>query len=352
MRPALVLALLGLVAAPLAGCFEPAGNGWASKATQIDGLRADGHTGRGIRVAILDTGLDVHHPSLRHLTDGDPFDGELVGYADFVGQSGPPRDKAGHGTFVAGVLAARPPHGVGSVTSSGSSVIGLAPDIDLLVGRVCATGHCSLASILPALLWAIAQDVDVISLSLGYTQAELEGRGFVVERFRQALAEAEAKGILVVAAAGNDGVVLFPASEPTVLAVGATDRDGAAWRASRQWAERSKPDLVAPGESIVGPDAGGGRVTRDGTSAAVPFVVAAAALAMAAAGDPDDAREVAALRQALLDTAKPLPGQRVPHDPTSGHGLLQAEGAAAQYAMRLALPEPPMRGPRGGSQGP
>lgn len=343
MRGLAVVVLLALLAPALAGCLEPAANAWATRATQIDLLRKEGLSGRSIRVAILDSGIDLDHPSLRHLTNGDAFDGELLGYADFVGQSGSPRDLAGHGTYVAGILAAQPPGGVASLTASSSSVQGLAPDVDLLVARVCASAHCDLGAVWQGLEWAVRQGADVISISLGFTPAEVLAEPFVIDRFRQSLGEAEKAGILVVSAAGNTpGGVMFPANEPTVLAVAAMGRDGAAVGYGERWGD-AKPDLVAPGEGIVGPERGGGRVSRGGTSAAVPFVVAAAALAMSGFGDPDSAEEIAALRNALLDSAKPLPGQRRPHDPSAGHGLLQAQLAAVLFDDRFTalrvLPE-------------
>jgi subtilisin family serine protease len=336
MRGAVAWALLLVAATPLSGCFEPASNGWATTATQIDLLRADGNTGAGIRVAILDTGIDLDHPSLRHLTDGSHRNGELAGYSDFLGQSGKPRDRSGHGTFVAGVLAARAPDGLDAMTSSDSAVLGLAPGVDLLVGRACETSHCAPGAMLQAIRWAIAEDADIISLSIGYTANDLEERGLIVERIQQALLEAEAKGILVAAAAGNSGAVRFPASESTVLAVGATDREGGPWVASARGDVKGKPDLAAPGENIVGPGRNGGRVIRDGTSAAVPFVVAAAALMMSSVGDPATADEVALLRQALLDGAQPLPGQARPYDLLSGRGILQGMRAKSYYELRLA----------------
>ncbi len=336
-----MLAWVALAVTPLSGCFEPANNAWAAEATQIDRLRDDGLTGRSIRVAILDTGIDLDHPSLRHLTDRDAINGELIGYADFLGQSGGPRDRAGHGTFVAGVLAAQPPDGLASVTASESGVRGLAPEVDLLVGRVCETDHCDLGAVWQGIAWAIAQDVDIISLSLGYTQSALDGEDYLAGRLRQSLREADVKGILVVAAAGNEpGGVLFPAREASVLAVAAMDRDGQPRGSSARGYGSDKPDLVAPGQGIVGPAKGTGRVSKDGTSAAVPFVVAAAALMMAGVEDPDTVPEVAALRQALRDTAQPLPGQKTPQDPWAGRGLVQAESAATRYALALRELDP------------
>lgn len=318
---------------PLAGCLDPADNTWARHATQLDDLDA-GRQGTGIRVALLDTGIDLRHPSLAHLHDGQANNGELVGYVDFLGSSQGPHDDGGHGTFIAGVLAARAPQGLASVTASKSAVEGLAPGVSLLVGRVCTVGDCSVLALWKAIEWAVAEGADIISLSLGFANPLLAEQPVATAGIQTALAAAEADGILVVAAAGNTdgGPVLFPAREATVLAVGAMDRDGKTRDTTARGFGSAKPDLVAPGQNIIGPDRGDGLVRYHGTSAAVPFVVAAAALIMADAGNPHNATEVQALRDALTETASPLLGQRVPHDPWAGHGLVQAAAARHWYA--------------------
>lgn len=320
------------------GCLDPARNAWALQATGLDALQRQGLDGDGVRVAILDTGIDLRHPSLRHLADGDPFNGELTAYEDFIGEASTPRDADGHGTFLAGVLAGRPPGGLRSITTTpGDAVQGLAPGVDLVVGRVCRLETCNLYAVWLGLQWAIAQRADVISLSLGFTQGELGMRPDLALKFRAALDEAEKQGILIVAAAGNQAPrgVLFPANQDTVLGVGASDRAGAVRPSSARG--DGKPDLVAPGEGIEGPALEGGRIAVSGTSAAVPFVVAVAALLIDAAGNPDDARDVARLRQAIVSTAAPLPGQRMPQDPRAGHGLVQGQAALDEYRL---LPPP------------
>lgn len=342
VRTATAFALtLALAAAAGAGCLQPPANGWGVHATQIDELQQRGATGRAIRVAIIDTGIDLGHPSLAHLRDGRAGDGEMLRYSDLLGSSLGPHDRGGHGTFVAGVLAARPPAGLAAVTGAGAAVRGLVPGVELLVARACDGSSCPLTAVWKGVDWAIENHADIISLSLGYTPAALEGQEAVQERMLRSLRAAEANGILVVAAAGNtDGPVLWPARESAVLAVGAVGHDLQPRPSSARGYGSAKPDLVAPGEGIVGPDSDGGRVAFDGTSAAVPFVVAAAALMMADAGAPTDSGSLALLRQALLETAAPLDGQRVPHDPWAGHGLVQAGDALSHYRALLAAAEP------------
>lgn len=327
--------LLCLLLAPaLSGCTGPAANDWAAQVTQIDALRHQGYRGTGVRVAILDTGIDVDHPSLAYLADGQEANGELAGYVDFLGLSHAARDDSGHGTFLAGVLAGHAPDGVASWTAPNSGVAGLAPGVTLLVGRVCSTNLCSVLSVWKALEWALEQDADIISLSLGFTPSNLDEQPVARDGILRALQTAQQRGVLVVAAAGNTdgGPVLFPAREPTVLAVGAMDRDGQPRASSARGFGSTKPDLVAPGEHVIGPQRGGGRIAYHGTSAAVPFVVATAALLMERY-NPATPEFVTALRQALVETASPLDGQRLPHDPWAGHGLLQGEAAKERYGL-------------------
>lgn len=336
---ALGIALFGLLALPaLAGCVAPPDNAWAVRAVQLDAVPNLGNS-RAIRIAILDSGLDFGHPVLRHLADDDPFNGQAT-YLDFLDAIDHPVDRDGHGTFITGVLAARPATGLASLRpGAADDMQGLLEHPDLLVGRVCGRESCSLHALWRGLQWAVAEDADLIVLSLGFRQEDILGQQTALEGIRQSLDDAEKRGILVVAAAGNDGwdhPVLFPANAPTVLAVGAMDQDGQPRPTSSRGAG-DKPDLVAPGQGIVGPAPGNGLVRMDGTSAAVPFVAAAAVLLMDQAGNPHTPEGVQTLRDALRSTAQPLQGQRVPHDPQAGYGALQAADALRAYAKEPVL---------------
>lgn len=298
------------VSAVLAGLASGDPNEWATKATQLDGLQADGLTGDGVRIAILDTGIDVSHPGLRHLHNGRMFDGELREYRDFVGGPGP-ADQSGHGTFIAGLLAGAPEKGF---LATGPDVAGLTPRADLYIGRICAEGDCSLYTLRDGLAWALRLDVDVISLSVGFTAEQLKGRESLVDSLLSLLAQAERDGVLVVAAAGQGGHLLFPASEPAVLSVGAVGESLAPMRNDLCLA---RPDILAPGDDIRGPGLEGSIVRMKGSSVAVPFVVAAAALILE--GNP--ALKAEGLRDALMSSARPIPGGCA--------GLLQADAAQA-----------------------
>lgn len=188
--------------------------------------KAANSKGAGTRVLVLDTGIDAEHPSLKaNFEKGQDFTGESDG-SDFT-------DTVGHGTHCAGTIA-------GVEDASGFS--GVAPEAKLLMGRVCSEQGCSNVSIAQGINWGIAENVDVISMSLGgmwSTPAE-----------RSAVAAADAAGIAVVAASGNSGTpkVSYPAALSTVIAVGAINSNLEKAEFS-QWG----PELaiVAPGVSVI-----------------------------------------------------------------------------------------------------
>src|ERR1041385_4753785 len=184
MRKRMALVLLLSLPLSLSGCASAAQPGWALRATQFDLLR--GHAdGSDVRVVLLDTGIDPSLPALSHLTDHDLSNGELVAYQDFVGDSGKPSDDDGHGSYVAGVLAGRSPSGLAALLHPTQGVQGLAPSVQRPVRRLCDShGRCSLFGLRTALQWAMANDADVVSLSLGFTPDEVAGSPDYVRQVR------------------------------------------------------------------------------------------------------------------------------------------------------------------------
>ncbi len=206
--------------------FAAAGVPWGVAAVRAPEAWALGDKGLGSRVMVLDTGIDQFHPAI---------EGQMEEMKDFVGDGNTPypaADHLGHGTHVSGII-------LGRELSSGFS--GVAPLSMLLIGRVCSENGCSSIHVTEGINWAIEKKVDVLNLSLGSdVQTSVE---------KEALARAEAAGVIVVAASGNGGKnsVGFPAAFPGVLAVGAIDLNFK--RASfSQWG----PELavVAPGVEI------------------------------------------------------------------------------------------------------
>ncbi len=234
-------------------------------------------TGAGVTVAVIDTGIDYTQPSL-----GGGFGSgyKVVGGYDFVDNDADPMDESGHGTSVAGVIAAY------KYTVNGVTYQGVAPGAKLVALRVGTETGISNSNIDKALQWVISNyktyGISVVNLSLGsgnyvtsYSDASMAGD---FQRLHDL-------GIFVTAASGNsndqqsgpisqDGIA-FPASDPNVFAVGAVS----AGDVISSWTQRGQElDLLAPGVNIVMPKMGGGYTTEDGTSFASPYVAGTAAL--------------------------------------------------------------------------
>ncbi len=181
--------------------------------------------GQTARVMVLDTGLDQNHPALRSRVEkGKNFaGGPATDYSDQVG----------HGTHVAGTVLA---------SGQGGGLVGVAPKARLLAGKVCSAMGCSSAAIAAGINWAVAEKVDVVNMSLGGS--------FISESELQAIRAAEAAGVFIAAASGNDGTgrVSFPAAVATITAVGATDIHNVKAGFS-QWGPEL--DVVAPGVEVI-----------------------------------------------------------------------------------------------------
>ncbi|MER6478727.1 S8 family peptidase [Streptomyces filamentosus] len=232
---------------------------------------AAGYDGTGTKVAVLDTGADAEHPDLKgridvseNFTDSDTAD-----------------DFQGHGTHTISTVG-------GSGAASGGRKKGVAPGARLLNGKVLNDSGSGAASwIIAGMEWAVAQGADVVSMSLG-NPSETD-----CDDPMSAAAEklAQNEGTLFVIAAGNTGPSLnsvsSPGCAPSVLTVGATDRDDStAYFSSRSpmanEAHTLKPEIAAPGVGISAAAAGGRGIyayrSMSGTSMATPHVAGAAAI--------------------------------------------------------------------------
>jgi len=256
-------------------------------------------TGAGVKVAVVDTGIDRDHPDLV---------ANIAGGVNFVRKGNslnPDRwdDDNGHGTHVAGIIAA---------VDNEIGVVGVAPGARLYAVKVLdASGSGWLSDVVAAVEWSVDNRMDVINMSLGASSGSP-----LLEGACQAAAEA---GIVIVAAAGNDGgPVLYPARYSSVIAVGATDSsDSVPW-----WSNRGPElEIVAPGVNVRSTWKGGGYRTLSGTSMAAPHVTGVCALMLALSPPPADPRAQ------LQGTADDLysPGR----DEISGFGLVDADEAAA-----------------------
>ena len=269
-------------------------------------------TGTGVTVAVIDTGVDAAHPDLA---------GQVLPGADFVTDTtGVSSDPNGHGTHVAGTIAA--------LTGNGVGVASVAPGVKILPVRVLdANGSGYMSDAATGIVWAADHGANVINMSLGATAQ--------VEAVTNAISYARSKGVTVVAAAGNSRTsgspTSWPAADPGVIAVAATDSaDQVAYYSN----QGSYVDVAAPGSSILStyPTAKGSYATLQGTSMASPHAAAVAALLKAynPSLTPDQVEKAMESTAADLGTAG--------KDTDFGYGRIDAAAALAAVAPSTTAP--------------
>ncbi|MBE1488284.1 S8 family serine peptidase [Plantactinospora soyae] len=255
-----------------------------------------GYDGTGVRVAVLDTGIDATHPDLA---------GKVIATRNFTEGEEDDRDLVGHGTHVASTI-------VGSGAASQGRYRGVAPGARVLDGKVCVDGGCADSWILAGMEWAAAeQHASIVNMSLG--GPDTPGTDPVEEAVQRL---SDQYGTLFVVASGNDGgeaAVGSPASADAALAVAAVDADDRladfSNRGPRGDDGALKPDISAPGVDITAANSKDGRLgepgeaytTVSGTSMATPHVAGAAALL--AQRHPDWSG--ASLKSTLMGSTKP-----------------------------------------------
>ena len=214
--------------------------------------------GSGVVVAVVDSGVEASHPDLQGSV--------LTGANTVWGDSSPATtDPHGHGTHVAGTIAAHANNGVG--------VAGLAPGAVILpIKALDAGGSGYTSDVADGIVWATDNGAHVINLSLGGSP-----NGIIEGAVNYALS----KGRTVVAASGNQGASSsgYPAAYPGVISVSALDTSGTGMASFSN--RGANVDLAAPGQGILSTVPGGGYASYSGTSMAAPHVAAAAALVLA-----------------------------------------------------------------------
>ncbi|WP_371651420.1 MULTISPECIES: type VII secretion-associated serine protease mycosin [unclassified Streptomyces] len=276
--------------------------------------------GKGITVAVLDTGVDATHPDLA----GQVLTGkDLVGFGAGRGS----RDWARHGTAMAGIIAG---HGHGPGGQDG--VLGIAPEARILPVRVILEStdparkkarESRGGALAEGIRWAADHGADVINLSLGDDSASAHPEPSEDAAIQYALA----RGSVVVASAGNGGEqgdhVSYPAAYPGVIAVAAVDRYGThAAFSTRRW----YATVSAPGVGVVIADPDRKYYEGWGTSAASAFVSGAVALVRSAHPGLSPAQ----IKTLLADTARNAP--RGGRDDARGYGSVDPAAAIAAGA--------------------
>src|SRR5437588_7174054 len=291
--------------------------------------------GGGIKIALIDSGVATSHKQLSKIAHGiDIRGGEQRSWS---------QDDIGHGTPCAGIISA--------VADGGRSIRGYAPESELHVCRLPADARCS--DLVAALDYCLHREIDVACLTFG-----CERGSAIVE---QRIAAAKQQGVSIIAAAGNSaGAVLFPASSPHVIAVGAIGQLGSYPDDSPQAAAAAAAvpiarglfvppfscrgpelDLCAPGVAVIAGQSPDGYAICDGTSLATAHVTALAVLVLAHHSDfrggfaGRNFPRVERRFQILKDTAQPIG-----HPWQTGAGLPDAARALGVWSARRPLEVP------------
>ena len=283
---------------------DEASHTWGIGATRSD---ASAYTGKGVRLAVLDTGLDLSHPD---------FSARRIMSRSFV-EGEPVQDGNGHGTHCAGIAG-------GPSQPAAGPRYGVAGDAELYIGKVLGDqGGGADGGVLEGINWAIEQGCKIISMSLGSPLEPDQGYSRI---FEEVARRALAAGTVIIAAAGNDSrrpeliaPVSHPANCPSIFAVGAIDRQMqiAPFSCGGLVPDGGQVDVAAPGVDVLSSwPAPQLHKSISGTSMATPFVAGIAALHAQA----DPTLRGRALFNILIQTARrlTLPSR------DAGAGLVQA----------------------------
>lgn len=229
--------------------------GWNITAFDLPSLWAK-TKGEGVKIAVLDTGVDLDHPDLKNNI--------LQGF-NFIDPSKEPWDDNQHGTHVAGIIAAE---------NNEIGMVGVAPSSKIIPVKVLdGDGNGDLDSVSKGIKWATdVAKADLICMSLGSPQP--------AEKVRNAIKYAESKGVVSFVAAGNSGLtkkVFYPAEYPETIAIGSIDKN---FKRSNFSNTGENLDFMAPGGSIFSTVPDNWYAILSGTSMATPFAAGVAALVL------------------------------------------------------------------------
>lgn len=282
---------------------------WGIDHINVPTLWNKGLTGRGVKVAVIDTGTSNHADLV--IKDGI----STVAYTSLF------QDDHGHGTHTAGIIAGQNLNG---------RIVGVAPNVELYVIKALDSfGNGKISEVVAGIDWAISQGVDIINLSLGTDGHQ--------NSLAQILDIAYQNDILIVASVGNNGtkegtenLVQYPAKYPTVIAVGATDSQNKRTYFS---ATGKEVEIVAPGVYIYSTYKNNDYLHMSGTSMAAPFVTGTLALLKEAFPNKTNHQ----LRQLLIDSAIDLGVDG--RDPWYGYGLIEVPDLTFMHSVLPTVPK-------------
>lgn len=290
-----------------------------------------GYSGSGVNVCIVDTGMELNHPDLKGF--------DVAAWVDIVQGKSNPYDDHGHGTNMAGILVAN------------GWINGIAKDVNLYVAKaLLANGSGYEEDVVAGIDWCIGQNVSIISLSLGGGQDLFPLPSSNGRTIEDSVNDATARGIFVIAAAGNDGGenddgdVASPGSERRVICVGGVTLSGDHWAKSStgnngfsaipfklpRGDPDKKPELVAPAKDVPVLNTQGTWSSSSGTSAATVYVTGAIAILLeahpelASNGTSGDVSTIDEVKDWIMQSVQPQDGQS-DHDNDYGYGLLDIE---------------------------
>ncbi|NGZ75316.1 S8 family serine peptidase [Saccharibacillus alkalitolerans] len=283
---------------------------WGISKTKAPSAWTSGYTGKGVKVAVIDTGIAAHE------------DLAIAGGASVVSYTSSYSDDNGHGTHVAGIIGA---------LNNGIGTVGIAPDASLYaVKALDQNGSGYLSDVVAGIDWSITNQMNIVNLSLGATSDSFS--------LKQVVDKAYAQGILVVAAAGNNGTadgsgdtVNYPARYDSAIAVAAVD--SADQRGSFS-ATGSAIEAAAPGVNVLSTYLGNQYVKMSGTSMAAPYVAGDLALLKQAYPSLTHVELRAKLAGGVIDLGA------AGRDNWFGYGLIQAPQSTGSQPAPAPAPAP------------
>ncbi len=276
-------------------------------------IREKGLSGRGVKIAVIDSGINSSHPDFNKTNILQGYNCTL-GAEDINDCS----DNVGHGTMVAGIIAAQ--------TDNELDISGIAGNAQIIPIKITDTNSLKISSIISGLKKALETDCDIINMSFGGAISDKEALSVLKEYIDQA----EEKGIIVVAAVGNSGhidnVVNYPAGFDNVIGVGSVNED----LESSYFSQKNESVFIsAPGNNIISLSKNNSTTTGMGTSLSAPIVTATVAIIKEVMPECTLQEVKELLKKTSIDSGTEG------YDVNYGYGILNAENIISEISDEI-----------------